>query len=116
VYWPVVKFCNIDQGVLEAVQNDAEGEDPGIVSENGEASEDSDCGEMDEPELFSELRWLSTAEQVAFEVDCDIDIKSPRLLDLLSDSPIVTETDVIVSPAPSAVDKDTDLEAIFADW
>ena len=72
---------------------------------------------MDEPELFSELRSLSTAEQVAFEVDCDIDIKSPRLLDLLSDSLTVTETDVIVSPAPSAVDntEDVDLEAIFAD-
>ncbi|KAF8227932.1 hypothetical protein L208DRAFT_1404681 [Tricholoma matsutake] len=70
---------------------------------HGEASEDSDCGEMDEPEFFSESRPLSTtAEQVAFEVDCDIDIKSSQLLDLLTDSPTVTETDVIVSPAPSA--------------
>jgi len=89
-----------------------------IMSENGEASEDSDCGEMDEPELFSESHLLSTAEQVAFKVDCDIDMKSPQLLDLLSDSPPVTETDVIVSPAPSALDntEDVDLEAIFADW
>ena len=73
MYQPVVKFCNINQGVLEAVQNDVEGEEPGIMSENGEASEDSDCREMDEPKLFSELCLLSTAEQVAFEVDCDID-------------------------------------------
>jgi len=118
VYWLVVKFRNINQGVLEAVQNDTEGEEPGIVSENGEASKDSDCREMDEPELFSKSCLLPTAEQVAFKVDCDINIKSPRLLDLLSDSPIVTETDVMVSPAPSAVDdtEDTDLGAIFTDW
>jgi hypothetical protein len=66
VYQLVVKFHNIDQGVLEAVQNDMEGEEPGIVSENGEASGDSDSGEMDRPELFSSHacslqlnRWLS---------------------------------------------------------
>jgi len=43
---------NYRYSVLEAIQNDAEGEELGIVSENGEASEDSDCGEMDKPELF----------------------------------------------------------------
>jgi hypothetical protein len=59
VYWPIVKFHNIEQGVVEAVQNDVEGEESGIVSENGEASEDSDG---DGPELFSELCLLSTAE------------------------------------------------------
>ena len=30
VYWPVVKFHNINQGVLEAVQNDMEGAEPGM--------------------------------------------------------------------------------------
>jgi hypothetical protein len=114
VYQPVVKFCNIDQGVLEAVQNDVEGEEPGIVSENGEASEDSDGEEMDGPELFSESCLLSTAEQVAFK---DIDMKLPWLFDLLSDSSMVTETDVM-APAPSAIynTEDTNLEAIFTDW
>ncbi|KAF8223212.1 hypothetical protein L208DRAFT_1412189, partial [Tricholoma matsutake] len=69
--------------------------------------------------FFSESCPLSTtAEQVAFEVDCDIDIKSSRLLDLLTDSPTVTETDVILSPAPSAIDntEDAHIEANFADW
>jgi hypothetical protein len=118
VYQLVVKFRSIDQGVLEAVQNDVEGEEPGIVSENGEVSKDSDGGEMDGPELFSESCLLSTAEQVAFEVDCNINIKLPWLLDLLSDSLTVTETDVMAPPAPSAIHntEDTDLEAIFADW
>jgi hypothetical protein len=93
-----------------------EGEELGIVSENGEASEDSDSGEMDGPELFSGSCLLSTAEaeQVAFEVDCDINIKLPWLLNLLSDSLMVTETDVMAPPAPST--EDTDLEANFADW
>jgi hypothetical protein len=77
VYWPVVKFCNIDKGVLEAVQNDVEEEKPGIVSENSEASKDSDGGETDRPELFSESCLLSTAEQMAFGVDCNINIKLP---------------------------------------
>jgi len=101
-----------------------EGEEPDIVSENGEASEDSDGGEMDKPELFPELHLLSIADQVAFEVDCNINIKSPHcLLSYFiscqdSDSPTVMETDAIISSAPSAVDnaEDANLEALFADW
>jgi hypothetical protein len=118
VYQPVVKFHNIDQEVLKAVQNDVEEEEPGIVSENGEASKDSDGREIDEPEPFSASHLPSTAEQVVFEVGCDINIKSPRLLDLLSDCPMVTENDVMASPAPSAIHntEGTDLEAIFTDW
>jgi hypothetical protein len=95
-----------------------EEEKPGIVSENGEASEDSDGGEMDGPKLFFKSCLLSTAEWVAFEVDCNINIKSPQLLDLLSDNLMVTETDVMTPPAPSAIHNTvgTNLEAIFTDW
>jgi hypothetical protein len=55
---------------------------------------------------------------VAFEVDCDIDLKSPRLLDLLSDGLTVSETVETVSSAPYTMDnaKEVDLDAIFADW
>jgi VIT1/CCC1 family predicted Fe2+/Mn2+ transporter len=33
VYWPVVKFCNINDGVLKVVKNDMGGEEPGIASD-----------------------------------------------------------------------------------
>jgi hypothetical protein len=57
--------------------------------------------------------WVNSVQ-----FDCDINIKLPQLPDLLSDSQTVTETDVIVSPAPSDIDntEDANLEAIFADW
>ena len=41
---------------------------------------------------------VNKSEQVAFEVECDIDLKSPRLLDLLSDKPTET-SDATVSSA-----------------
>jgi hypothetical protein len=58
---------------------------------------------------------LSTAEQMAFGVDCNINIKLPWLLNLLSDSPTITEIDMIAPPALSAIHntENTDLEAIF---
>jgi hypothetical protein len=47
--------CQVLQYQPDAVQNDVEGEEPGILSESGDASDDSDsdCGETDEPEQFS---------------------------------------------------------------
>ena len=106
----IVKFHNIDAGVLECVQK---GERSGIPLDGSETSDsEPDNGEMDEPQAealhsFSQAK----AKQVAFEVDCDIDITSPWLLDLLSDSPSV-------SSAPHAMDNtgEIDLDAIFADW
>jgi hypothetical protein len=55
---------------------------------------------------------------MAFEVDCNINIKSAQLFDLWLDSLTVTKTDVMAPPAPSAIHntEDTDLEAIFTDW
>ena len=117
LYRPVVKFRNIDAGVLECVQK---GEKSGIPSDGSESSDsESDNGEMDEPQaeaLHSFSR--AKAKQVAFEVDCDIDITSPWLLDLLSDSPSVSDTEKTVSSAPHAMDNtgEIDLDAIFADW
>ena len=119
MYRPVVKFRNLDGGVLKAVQNDVEGEEPGIVSDSGDASGESGCeSEMDEPESFPQPRLSSTAERVAFDIDCDINIKSPRLLDLLSDGPTSVESDKTVLSAPYPIDnaEETDLDTIFADW
>src|SRR5712691_9468771 len=40
------------------------------------------------------------SRRLPFEVDCDIDMKSPWLLDLLSDTPMVTEA-TATPPSPS---------------
>jgi hypothetical protein len=56
-------------------------------------------------------------EKQKFEVDCDVDIKSPWLLDLLSDVPTVTEaTAGPSSPHPRKDNSSIDLEELFANW
>ena len=113
MYHPVVKFRNIDHDVLQAVQ-DAKCEECESPLESDNDGEDAEIEDNPLPEhlhTFTPRQLLLNS----FEVDCDVDIKSPWLLDLLSDKPMVTEA----APTPPPPSKDTssiDLDKLFADW
>ena len=87
------------------LESDSDVEDDGMTHDNSEIEDNPLPGPS----------HTSTARNVPFEVDCDIDIKSPWLLDLLSDIPMVTEA--TATPPPPAKDTSIiDLDTLFANW
>lgn len=116
MYHPVVKFRNINQDVLQTVQ-DAECEEcESPLESDSDVEDDAMTHHGDDSEIEDNpLPGPSTPRKVPFEVDCDVDIKSPWLLDLLSDMPMVTEA--TATPPPPAKDTSSiDLDTLFANW
>jgi len=85
----VVKFRNIDENVLEAVQtgNQIVSDDNDLSDHKDEPGSDSDS----EGETETNLANLLLREAYAFEIDTEIDINLMALKDTVAKEPIVCE-------------------------
>ncbi|KAJ7933289.1 Saccharopine dehydrogenase-domain-containing protein [Mycena leptocephala] len=84
---PVVKFRNLDETVLKSVQQGQKASD----SDVGEAEPDSDSEEDSEREAVDEEETFAARSAFTFDIDPDINISAPALLDLTV--PVVEDTE-----------------------
>ncbi len=85
---PVVKFRNIDEGVLQAIQM---GEKQSLEDEAPSDEDESGSGSDDENERGTNLPVPPPPEAFSFEVDSDIDIDSVGLRDMVAIESVVRE-------------------------
>ena len=108
VYLPVVKFRNIEESVLHAVQSKDDDEEDKELSDDESASEGED----------SKPHWdeILPPRAPTFEVDRDIDMTSQALRDMVSTEhsvgpsvhPQCTPSDVREAPRTSGAQPDWD--------
>ena len=105
VYQPVVKFRNIDTQTLGKVKETE------LEKGNGKESE----SESDDEPLSCPGPRSVDENIVPFEVDIDIDIKSPWLRDLLSDNNLeLGDREPVVQAASKSKDgTEVDLDTLF---
>jgi hypothetical protein len=114
-YRPVVKFQNIEESVLQAVQTGSA--DDESVADIDRVSDSDNEDEAEDKLLESEIDERQPAQAVAFEIHPDIDINSKALKDMVSTDPVsvvftVDLSSVLESPqAAMIVTDDGD-----ADW
>ncbi|KAG2079898.1 ribonuclease H-like domain-containing protein [Suillus cothurnatus] len=114
-YRPVVKFRNIEESMLQAVQTGS-ADDESVADIDGVADSDNE-DEAEDKLLESEIDEHQPAQAVAFEIHPDIDINSKALKDMVSTDPVsvvstVDLSSVLESPqAAMMVTDDGD-----ADW
>lgn len=85
-YCPVIKFRNIEESVLQAVQTGS-ADDESVADINGVADSDNE-DEAEDKLLESEIDERQPAQAVAFEIHPDIDINSKALKDMVSTDPV----------------------------
>ncbi|KAG2098708.1 uncharacterized protein F5147DRAFT_655991 [Suillus discolor] len=107
-YRPVVKFRNIEESVLQAVQTGS-ADDVSVTDIDGIADSDDEDGAEDEL-LESEIDGRQPAQAVAFEIHPDIDINSKALKDMVSTDPVsvVSTVDLSFVLSPQAATMVTD--------
>ncbi|KAG2116350.1 hypothetical protein BD769DRAFT_1778182 [Suillus cothurnatus] len=85
-YCPVVKFRNIEESVLQAVQTGST-DDESVADIDRVADSDNE-DEAEDKLLESEIDEHQPAQAVAFEIHPDIDINSKALKDMVSTDPV----------------------------
>jgi hypothetical protein len=85
-YRPVVKFWNIKESVLQAVQTGS-ADDESVADIDGVADSDNE-DEAEDKLLELEIDERQPAQAVAFEIHPDIDINSKALKDMVSTDPV----------------------------
>ncbi|KAG1741985.1 hypothetical protein EDB19DRAFT_2021901 [Suillus lakei] len=106
-YCPVIKFWNIKESVLQAVQTGST--DDESVPDVDRIVNLDDEDEAEDELLESEIDRRQPAQAVAFEIHPDIDINSKALKDMVSTDPVsVVSMDLSFVLSPQAAMMVTD--------
>jgi hypothetical protein len=106
IYQPAIKFRNIEQSALQAVQ--LESEDRDLSDTDSDSDNEGDETYLDAPLPL----WV-----IGFEIDTDIDITSHALQDMIATDPSVVPSAALQSSIPTTTAHNTQ-EKVMAkpDW
>jgi hypothetical protein len=86
--------------------------------QDGEEEENALADEEEDEEVEGEASTTQPAsiDEIAFEIDPNIDIDSPALVDMISEEAVVSEAPLNVSRPVDAANRTFTVEEAFEDW